>query len=254
MHGYPQLSFWILITLVKICFSCILSKPHKNTFELVGTIFNSVEILKCCIVQALNVCKNVFLPCIYKEGCHSCLGPPKTMQLVAYMQVLWKEPSKYKPKPIASQRFQCPHSYMYFCMEAVQFNFTVNKTSFCSITVTLFSHRETWVFKDIMLSQICFQVAILYPYPTSREKWATPKKKKNNLQSFQRATREILQKTTGFPVNNKALSSVDHKNSFSYSTYDTPQKQKKEFPLEEESFNLVTLRWPLWHQVKNWEY
>ena len=38
MRGYPQFSFWISITLVKICFSRIVSKPRKNTFELVGTV------------------------------------------------------------------------------------------------------------------------------------------------------------------------------------------------------------------------
>ena len=38
MRGYPQFSFWISITLVKICFSRIFRKPRKNTFELVGTV------------------------------------------------------------------------------------------------------------------------------------------------------------------------------------------------------------------------
>ena len=38
MRGCPQFSFWISITLVKICFSRIVSKPLKNTFELVGTV------------------------------------------------------------------------------------------------------------------------------------------------------------------------------------------------------------------------
>ena len=38
MRGYPQFSFWILITLVEICFSRMFIKPRKNTFELVGTI------------------------------------------------------------------------------------------------------------------------------------------------------------------------------------------------------------------------
>ena len=36
----PPISFWISITLVKICFSRIFSKPGKNTFELVGTVLN----------------------------------------------------------------------------------------------------------------------------------------------------------------------------------------------------------------------
>ena len=43
MRGYPQFSFWISITLVKICFSRIFSKPRKNTFELVGTALNLGE-------------------------------------------------------------------------------------------------------------------------------------------------------------------------------------------------------------------
>ena len=42
MRGYPQFSFWISITLVKICFSRIFSKPRKNTFELVGTVLNKL--------------------------------------------------------------------------------------------------------------------------------------------------------------------------------------------------------------------
>ena len=41
MRGYPQFSFWISITLVKICFSHVFSEPHKNTFELVGTVLNT---------------------------------------------------------------------------------------------------------------------------------------------------------------------------------------------------------------------
>ena len=41
MPGYPQVSFWISITLVKFCFSCVFSKPGKNTFELVGTVLNT---------------------------------------------------------------------------------------------------------------------------------------------------------------------------------------------------------------------
>ena len=45
MHGYPQFSFWISITLVQICFSCIFRKPRKNTFELVGTILNQLSVL-----------------------------------------------------------------------------------------------------------------------------------------------------------------------------------------------------------------
>ena len=47
MHGYPQFSFWISITLVQICFSRIFHKPHKNTFELVGTVLNQLSVLAC---------------------------------------------------------------------------------------------------------------------------------------------------------------------------------------------------------------
>ena len=49
MHGYPQFSFWISITLVQICFSRIFRKPRKNTctFELVGTILNQLSVLAC---------------------------------------------------------------------------------------------------------------------------------------------------------------------------------------------------------------
>ena len=45
MHGYPQFSFWISITLVQICFSRIFRKPRKNTFELVGTVLNQLSVL-----------------------------------------------------------------------------------------------------------------------------------------------------------------------------------------------------------------
>ena len=38
MRGYPLISFWISVTLVNICFSCIFSKLCKNTFGLVGTV------------------------------------------------------------------------------------------------------------------------------------------------------------------------------------------------------------------------
>ena len=38
MHGYPQLCFWISITLVKIYISCIIINQDKNAFELVGTV------------------------------------------------------------------------------------------------------------------------------------------------------------------------------------------------------------------------
>ena len=50
MRGYPQFSFWISITLVKICFSRIFSKSRKNTFELVGTVLNVSE--RSCLLKA----------------------------------------------------------------------------------------------------------------------------------------------------------------------------------------------------------
>ena len=40
MRGYPQFSFWISITLVKIYLSCIITNRVKNTLELVGTVLN----------------------------------------------------------------------------------------------------------------------------------------------------------------------------------------------------------------------
>ena len=42
MRGYPQFSFWISITLVKIYISCIIINRAKNTFDLVGTVLNKV--------------------------------------------------------------------------------------------------------------------------------------------------------------------------------------------------------------------
>ena len=53
--GYPQFSFWISITLVKICFFRIFSKPHKNTFELVGTV------LKNSLFAHQHIHKHVFV-------------------------------------------------------------------------------------------------------------------------------------------------------------------------------------------------
>ena len=38
MRGYPQFSFWISMTLVKIYISCIIINRGKNTFELEGAI------------------------------------------------------------------------------------------------------------------------------------------------------------------------------------------------------------------------
>ena len=45
MRGYPQFSFWISITLVKIYFSCIIEKRGKDTFELVGTVLNVINFI-----------------------------------------------------------------------------------------------------------------------------------------------------------------------------------------------------------------
>ena len=52
MRGYPQFSFWISITLVKICFSLIVSKPRKNTFELVGTVLKHFPLSHILIQRA----------------------------------------------------------------------------------------------------------------------------------------------------------------------------------------------------------
>ena len=43
MRGYPQFSFWISITLVKIYISCIIINQGKNTFELVGTVLKLIQ-------------------------------------------------------------------------------------------------------------------------------------------------------------------------------------------------------------------
>ena len=46
MRGYPQFSFWISITLVKIYISCIIVNRGKNTLKFVGTV------LKVSSIQA----------------------------------------------------------------------------------------------------------------------------------------------------------------------------------------------------------
>ena len=43
MCGYPQFSFWISITLVKIYISCKIVNRGKNIFELVGTVLKQVR-------------------------------------------------------------------------------------------------------------------------------------------------------------------------------------------------------------------
>ena len=55
MRGYPQYSFWISITLVKIYISCININQGKNTFELVGTVLNTVS---RCVVSGCNNTKD----------------------------------------------------------------------------------------------------------------------------------------------------------------------------------------------------
>ena len=57
MRGYPQFSFWISITLVKIYIPCIIINRGKNTIELVGTV------LKCMSKKApLKVSVNTVVP------------------------------------------------------------------------------------------------------------------------------------------------------------------------------------------------
>ena len=43
MCGYPQFSFWISITFIKIYISCIIINQGKNTFELVGTVLKQEQ-------------------------------------------------------------------------------------------------------------------------------------------------------------------------------------------------------------------
>ena len=42
MHGYPQFSCWISVTLVKVYLSCIIISRGKHTFELVGTVLKLI--------------------------------------------------------------------------------------------------------------------------------------------------------------------------------------------------------------------
>ena len=44
MRGYPQFSFWISITLIKIYISCVIISRVNNTFELVGTVLKNTSI------------------------------------------------------------------------------------------------------------------------------------------------------------------------------------------------------------------
>ena len=43
MRGYPQFSFWISITLVKIYIPCVIINRGKNTIELVGTVLRRID-------------------------------------------------------------------------------------------------------------------------------------------------------------------------------------------------------------------
>ena len=54
MRDYPQFSFWILITLVEICFSRIFKKPPKNRFELVGTVLKKSIKTKPCMYSCFG--------------------------------------------------------------------------------------------------------------------------------------------------------------------------------------------------------
>ena len=50
MRGYPQFSFWISITLVKIYIPCVIINRGKNTIELVGTVLKDVDHERCVAV------------------------------------------------------------------------------------------------------------------------------------------------------------------------------------------------------------
>ena len=63
MRGYPQFSFWISITLVKIYIPCVIINQGKNTIELVGTILNGFLASKVMVtvnVRHHTVKVNVF--------------------------------------------------------------------------------------------------------------------------------------------------------------------------------------------------
>ena len=55
MHGYPLFSFWISITHVKIYISCIIINQGKNTFELVGTLLQTILYLKHIFSHSISV-------------------------------------------------------------------------------------------------------------------------------------------------------------------------------------------------------
>ena len=48
MRGYPQFSFWISVSLAKICFPrFVINKTHKNTSLIVGVVLNYILFIKC---------------------------------------------------------------------------------------------------------------------------------------------------------------------------------------------------------------
>ena len=65
MPGYPQFSFWISITLVRICFFRIFSKTCKNTFELVGTVLKPYSNL--ILITWLKTVRGIYRLMIYKK-------------------------------------------------------------------------------------------------------------------------------------------------------------------------------------------
>ena len=58
MRGYPQFSFWISITLVKIYIFYIIINRSKNTFELIGTVLNILGVAVCSTVKCGGVRSN----------------------------------------------------------------------------------------------------------------------------------------------------------------------------------------------------
>ena len=53
--NYPQFSFWISITLAKICFSRIVSKARKNTFDFVGTVLYHFSLYSTVSLKKLGI-------------------------------------------------------------------------------------------------------------------------------------------------------------------------------------------------------
>ena len=55
MRGYPQLFFWISITLAKIYIPCIIINRGKNTIELVGTVLNQIDLYSFCTEVKVDI-------------------------------------------------------------------------------------------------------------------------------------------------------------------------------------------------------